>query len=201
MRRIVVVFLLFIITAVFAFLIYLRSTGLSARSRPAAGEGFVARKARSFAIPTSARNSQNPVTPDARVLAEGMHHFADHCAICHANNGSGDTPIGKGLYPPSPDLRSAETQNLGDGEIYWIIHNGVRFTGMPAFGEDKPGVQDEDSWKLVHFIRHLPAITDEEIQAMKRFNPISPADLEEEEQIRKFLAGEDAPEAHNGHAH
>ena len=202
MRRIMPVFLLVVLTAAVACLAYLKTTGLSNRSRPLPGEAFVARRARSFAIPSNARNAPNPVARDAKVLSEAMQHFADHCAWCHANNGSGDTAIGKGLYPGTPDLRAAETQNLTDGEIYWIIHNGVRFTGMPAFGEDKPGVQDEDSWKLVHFVRHLPTITDEELQTMKRFNPISRADLEEEEQIRKFLAGEgDAPVPLSTHAH
>ena len=199
MRRIVLVSLLLMLTAVLVALVYLRSTGLSARPEPMAGEAFVAKRARAFAIPTAARTASNPITRDAKVLADAMQHYADHCAICHANNGSGDTPIGKGLYPRPPDLRETATQNLADGEIYWIIHNGVRFTGMPAFGEDKADVPDEDSWKLVHFIRRLPEITDEEIQAMKRFNPISRADLDEEEQIRKFLAGEDivVPLRHN----
>jgi mono/diheme cytochrome c family protein len=155
------------------------------------GEAFVAKRARAFAIPTAARNTPNPIASDDKTLADSMHHYADHCAICHANNGSGETAIGKGLYPRPPDLRAADTQQLSDGELYWIIHNGVRFTGMPAFGDDKAGAPDEDSWKLVHFIRRLPEITDEELETMKRFNPVSRSDLEEEEQIRKFLAGED----------
>jgi hypothetical protein len=98
-------------------------------------------------------------------------------------------------------MRLADTQKLTDGEIYYIIHNGIRFTGMPAFGEDKDGKPDEDSWKLVHFIRHLPKTTEEEIQAMKKLNPKSQAELAEEEQIRRFLAGEDVPVAPSHHRH
>ena len=105
------------------------------------------------------------------------------------------------MYPRPPDMRQIATQGLTDGELYWVIHNGVRFTGMPAFGEDKPGVPDEDSWKLVHFIRRLPKITEEEVQAMKKMNPKSPADLDEEEQIRRFLAGEDNPPEQTQHHH
>ena len=104
------------------------------------------------------------------------------------------------MYPRPPDMRLSATQELTDGAIYWVIHNGVRLTGMPAFGEDKPGVPDEDSWKLVYFIRHLPKITDEELEAMKKFNPKSPAEIEEEEQIRRFLAGEDVS-PHDEHHH
>jgi mono/diheme cytochrome c family protein len=178
---------------------YLRHTGLSARGRPGSVETFLAGKARSFAIPDAARAARNPAASNAQVLTEALQHYADHCALCHANDGSGDTLIGRGLYPPPPDLRRAATQDLTDGEIYWVIHNGIRFTGMPAFGEEKPGVVDKDSWKLVHFIRHLPKISDEELQTLKRFNPKSQADLDEEEQIRKFLAGEDVPATPHAH--
>ena len=51
-------------------------------------------------------------------------------------------------------MRRPETQSLSDGELFYIVHNGIRLTGMPAWGKDPPE-KDEDSWKLVHFIRHL----------------------------------------------
>jgi mono/diheme cytochrome c family protein len=79
-----------------------------------------------------------------QVLAEARAHFADHCAICHSNNGSGNTQIGQNLYPKAPDMRLPQTQNLSDGEIYYTIHNGIRLTGMPAWGTE---VKDDDSWK------------------------------------------------------
>jgi len=184
-----------------ALIAYVRTHGFSARTEPSAVEAFVARKVRSLAVPSKAREAMNPVSASPEVLSEAMEHFADHCATCHANDGSGDTVIGKGLSPKAPDMRLADTQKLTDGEIYYIIHNGIRFTGMPAFGEDKEGKPDEGSWKLVHFIRHLPKITEEEIQAMKKLNPKSQAELAEEEQIRRFLAGEDVPVAPSHHRH
>jgi mono/diheme cytochrome c family protein len=190
-KRLALVVLLLIAFVSATLLVYVRSTGLSARPVPSGAEAFVARSVRSFAIPGDARQAKNPVASDATVLSQAMAHFADHCSICHANDGSGGSPIGQGLYPKPPDLRANATQSLTDGELYWIIHNGIRFTGMPAFGDDKPGAVDEDSWKLVHFIRHLPRITEEELQTMKQHNPKSRAELEEEEQIRRFLAGED----------
>jgi mono/diheme cytochrome c family protein len=126
------------------------------------------------------------------VLAEAMVHYADHCASCHANDGSGDTALGNGLYPKPPDLRERPTQELTDGEIFYIIHNGVRLTGMPAFGQG-PADEDTDSWKLVHFIRHLPSLTPDDLARMKAMNPKSRHEMEEEEAIRRFLAGEDSP--------
>src|SRR5262250_682759 len=127
--------------------------GVSARATPTRLEAFVARNARHLAIPANARQAQNPVLDSPEGQREGRLHFADHCAVCHGNDGSGDTPIGNGLYPKPPDLRRPETQRLSDGELFWIIENGVRFTGMPAFSGH--GGAEEDSWRLVNFIRHL----------------------------------------------
>ena len=168
--------------------VYVVSRGFSARDNPNAAEAFIARQVRHLAVPRAARQMTNPVAAGPQVLAEATEHFADHCATCHGNDGSGNAAIGKGLYPKPPDMRQAGTQNLSDGELYYIIHNGVRFTGMPAFGPDN-GAQDDDSWKLVHFIRHLPQITGEELARMKDMNPKSPADLEEEDEIKRFLEG------------
>jgi mono/diheme cytochrome c family protein len=130
---------------------------------------------------------QNPVGASAENLHDARLHFADHCAICHGNDGGGDTMMGNGLYPNTPDLRLPETQNLSDGEIFWIIENGVRFTGMPAFGGTH-GSQ-EDSWKLVRFIRHLPQLTADERLEMERYNPKGPEDRSEEQQEEDFLKG------------
>jgi len=107
--------------------------GLSSRAKPTRIETVIARYARHLAIPANARLTQNPVLASTEDLRDARLHFADHCAICHGNDGSGETMIGGGLYPKPPDLRLPQTQNLTDGELYWIIENGVRFTGMPAF--------------------------------------------------------------------
>jgi mono/diheme cytochrome c family protein len=121
------------------------------------------------------------------VIEEARAHWADHCATCHANNGSGDTLLGRTMYPRPPDMRKAESQQQSDGELYYVIKNGVRLTGMPAFGE--PGNNDHSSWHLVCFIRHLPKMTEEEELAMRALNPKTPQDLEEERQEREFLNG------------
>jgi mono/diheme cytochrome c family protein len=180
---------------------YMLSRGFSARSEPTRVETFLARELRHMAVPSAARQMTNPVAAGSEVLSEAMEHFADHCAFCHSNDGSGNNPIGKGLYPRAPDMRQADTQNLSDGELYYIIHNGVQFTGMPAFGADNPNRQDEDSWKLVRFVRHLPQLTDDELARMKEMNPKTPADLKEEEEIQKFLEGGDTPSGEEGHHH
>lgn len=142
-------------------------------------------------MPSGAKQSKNPFTASPELLQESARHFADHCASCHGNDGSGNTEIGRNLFPPAPDMRQAATQQLSDGELYYIIHNGVRWTGMPAWGE--PG-NDQDSWKLVLFIRHLPNLSPAELRDMKRFNPKSEADREEEREEQEFLNGAPAGE-------
>lgn len=175
------------------------SGGVSARPEPGAAEVALARRLRSALVPAAAQEARNPLALDQRVLAEGRAHFADHCATCHANDGSGDTALGRSLYPRAPDMRGPATQALSDGEIFYIIENGVRLTGMPAWGgAGKP----EESWKLVHFIRHLPALTPEERAGMELLNPRSPDEWRELQEEADFLKGKGsapAPRGHSGH--
>jgi mono/diheme cytochrome c family protein len=158
--------------------------GLSARDNPSVVETYVAETARRLSVPASERNATNPFPPIPEVLTEARAHFADHCATCHGNDGSGKTQIGQNLYPKTPDMRLSNTQNLTDGEIYYVIHNGIRLTGMPAWGTEE---KDEDSWKLVVFIRHLPELTPAEEREMEALNPKGPAEKEEEQEEEQFL--------------
>jgi mono/diheme cytochrome c family protein len=180
---------------------YIRLRGLSARAEPSGAEAFIARRLRILATPTRVHNLKNPVPGGPEVLSRAMAHFADHCASCHGNDGKGSTLIGRGLYPKPPDMTEPATQKLLDGELYYIIENGIRFTGMPAFGEESGNDNDQESWDLVHFIRHLPQMTPDEIAQMKEMNPKSPSELAREEEIRKFLQGDDSPPAENVHVH
>jgi mono/diheme cytochrome c family protein len=166
--------------------------GISAKQAPGAIETAAARRLRSLAIPKAARQLANPVASNAEAVRHGMEHFADHCAVCHANDGSGDTEMGRGLYPRPPDMRLEATQQLTDGELFFIIENGVRFTGMPAWGTGSHESQ-ESTWRLVHFIRHLPKLTAAERRAMERLNPKPPAEAPDGIDPDRFLSGEDPP--------
>ena len=168
-------------------LIFLQTSanGFSARVQSSAVERWAARRIRALAAPAGARERANPVAGSPEILAEARAHWADHCATCHANNGSGDTEMGKHFYPPAPDMRQADTQNLTDGELFYIIQNGIRFTGMPAWGNGTSH-DEEDSWKLVRFIRHLPHLTPAEEKEMEELNPKTPQELKEEQEERDF---------------
>lgn len=180
--KIVVSILIVVVVAGVAYGIRLERRGFSARQQPSAIEALVARTVRNMAIPRGAREEENPWkgldTPDN--LKEAREHFADHCALCHANDGSGKTEMGQNMYPKPPDMRQAQTQNLTDGELYYTIENGVRLTGMPAWGDPHFIDQDDDSWKLVLFIRHLPHITPEDIKDMESYNPKGKMETEDE---------------------
>ena len=179
------------------------SRGLSARTKPSGFEEAIAKSMRSFATPRGIRKVLNPVERSDAVLDDARAHYADHCAVCHANNGSGETAIGRNVYPPAPDMRGEGTQSLTDGELFSIIENGIRLTAMPGWGNGTPE-GERASWGLVHFIRHLPALTHEDLSRMEELNPKSPEQFREEEESRRFLAGEDAAPPspkphHSGH--
>jgi mono/diheme cytochrome c family protein len=181
-------------------LFIVNAQGFSASRQPSGPERWIARWARSMALPSDAKTRANPVPNTPEVLAESSAHWADHCALCHANDGSGDTPMGKRTYPPAPDMRLPATQQMSDGELFYIIQNGIRLSGMPAWGGGSDH-DEQDSWKLVHFIRHLPQLTPEEKKQMAKLNPKSPEDLKEEEDEEKFLRGEDSNDHANEHHH
>ena|SRR6185369_8920219 len=173
---------------------YVHEHGFSARAEPLAMEKAVAEGLRHLSVPAGERDMKNPLPLNDENLADGRAHFADHCAACHGNDGRGETEIGKGLYPKAPNMRDHDTQEMTDGEIFYIIKNGVRFTGMPAWGDPESKTDDESNWKLVHFIRHLPNQTPQEIQDMERLNPkVAGHEAMSEADEEKFLKGEDEP--------
>lgn len=168
---------------------YLKGTGLSARATPGAVETALARRARLLAVPGDYRSLRNPVLVNDESIRNGRAHFADHCASCHANDGSGNTNQGTAMFPPAPDMRQAATQDLSDGQLFYFIEHGVRFTGMPAWGTGT--IEGEEaSWHLVSFIRGLPNITPEEIAEMEDMNPRPPSEIRREIEEQRFLEGE-----------
>ena len=174
--------------------------GLSAHDQPSHVEELMARAMRRWATPSAVRDRRNPVQPTGTVIDAALEHFADHCAMCHANDGSGDTTIGRGLYPKAPDMRGGDTQSLTDGELFSIIEHGIRLTGMPAWGDGTPE-GERASWGLVHFIRRLPKLTAADIERMDALNPKSPAEFKEQEETRRFLQGDSAAPAEHKNEH
>jgi mono/diheme cytochrome c family protein len=160
----VLVVILAVLAGVTSFMIWFSNHGFSAREKPSWIEIVLARQARKIATPAGVKEMKNPDSVTETSTAEAREHFVEHCSVCHGSTGRGDTLYGRNLYPKVPDLTQADTQQLTDGELFYIISNGVRFTGMPAFGgEDSP----ESIWALVSFIRRLPKLTPEEIKQLQ----------------------------------
>ena len=177
--------------------------GVSARPQPGRVETFVARTVRDLAIAWHAPRAENPVPQTQDAVADGRAHFADHCASCHGNDGRGETEAGRGLYPRAPDMRLPATQNLSDAQLFYIIENGIRLTGMPGWSTGTPD-GERSSWQLVHFIRHLPTLTAAELEEMAAMNPRPPGEIRGEIEAERFLQGGGAdvpapPPAHGEH--
>jgi mono/diheme cytochrome c family protein len=185
-----------------ALIAYVRVTGLVARSDPSQGEARVARAVRAWAIPREARERRNPIPATPDVLVEARAHYSDHCAVCHGNDGRGQTEMGQGLWPKTPDMQLEATQQLSDGELFWIIENGIRFTGMPGWSTGT-AEGEQSSWHLVHFVRHLPVIEQSEIDAIAEMTPRSPAEIRQEIEAERFLRGDDVtvPDVVAPHVH
>jgi len=129
--------------------------------------GDLERKFASFTVNRSvarrAPRGPNPVKPSGESLAAGLSHYRAMCATCHGAPGVDPSEIGEGLNPPAPDLTLPRVQARTDGELFWIVQNGLRMTGMPAFG---PTHREEEIWKIVTFLRHLPELTPDEEKAL-----------------------------------
>ena len=160
--------------------------GFSARDEPSRLETLIAKAMRHYSVPAGLRDEKNPLPASAETLAAARAHFADHCASCHGNDGKGQTNIGQAFYPRVPDMTLAATQSQSDGEVFATIENGIRLSGMPAWGNGTPD-SAASTWALVHFIRHLPRISTEEIEEMKALNPKTREEMEAEDRERRFL--------------
>ena len=141
--------------------------GFSAAKDPSRFEIAVARGVRNLAIPRRASAQKNPLDGTAVDLQQGRDDFLARCSSCHGRDGSGLTPLGRNLYPRVPDLRSAGTQRLSDGDIHYIIENGVELTGMPAWGDPR-GASGDAIWRLVLYVRSLNPLSHQEVVEQAR---------------------------------
>ena len=127
---------------------FLKPEGLSAKKKPSNFEYAIANFALAQSIPASAKQRMNPVEATPENLRKGKDDFHDHCAVCHDDDGTGKTPVAAGMSPEVPDLHAAHVQKWTDGELFFIINNGVRFTGMPGWNFDEDRI-----WRLVLAVR------------------------------------------------
>lgn len=127
---------------------------LSALPEPGQFETALATRAKRVLIGRSSRHGiplQPPISPAG--LAEGEARYGVECAACHGMDGHTLTDSGRWMYPRAADLTSPSVQEYSDQELFWIIKNGIRLSGMPAFGRVEP---DERIWRIVQYLRTMP---------------------------------------------
>ena len=179
--------LLVILTAV-----VISATGaynVSAVSGPTKFEQKMAAFSLQRSIARRAPATKNPFSASPEVLRSGLAHYRENCVMCHGAPGVEESEAGKGLNPPAPDLTLPAIQNMSDGELFWVIGNGIRMTGMPAFS---PTHKPDEIWHLVAFMRHLPKITSDEQKALK-------AGSEEEHHVGAQVSEKDEKETERRH--
>lgn len=163
--------------------------GLSVHDEPTKAEVVMAEALRRWASPADLRKTKNPLPASPEVLAEARSHFADHCAVCHGNDGKGQTTIGQKLFPRAPDMTLDATQSLSDGELFAAIENGIRLTGMPGWGNGT-AESARGSWGLVHFVRNLSKLSEADLGEMEMMNPMTLEQFKKMKEEEAFLGEE-----------
>jgi mono/diheme cytochrome c family protein len=130
-------------------------SGCAADKRPSQEETGLANAAKDVTIPFEAGKKKNPLPETDEVVSQGQEVFLGSCAQCHGPNGRGDSNIGRNMNPPAVDLSSPHVQHWSDAELFWIIQNGVRLTGMPSW---RSSISENDTWELARFIHRLPRL-------------------------------------------
>lgn len=151
----IVSLLLLILILIVCAMVLTGQFSLSAIPEPSRFEARLSLKARHWIIPREVRKhpvKELPAGPDT--IGSGGMTFNGDCAFCHGQDGRTPSDVGQGMYPRVPSLASPEAQQWSDAELFWIIRNGNRYTGMGGFGKS---LSDEQIWDLVHYIRSLGA--------------------------------------------
>lgn len=143
----------------------------NADAPPSALETWMAETSLHATMQRLAPKGPNPIEASEPNLTEGVHLFAQNCAVCHGN-AAGDaaaSPIAKGLYQKPPQLASEGVEDDPEGESFWKIKHGIRLTGMPSFGDV---LSDQQIWTLAAFLKHmdkLPAPSQAAWQAVRNW--------------------------------
>ncbi|MEO8431633.1 MAG: cytochrome c [Acidobacteriota bacterium] len=159
-----VLFGLFLSGAVVAIVLATGSYDVAATKPPSKWETKIATFALNRSVSKRAPRGGNPMPATPEVLKAGLDHYRENCVTCHGAPGVDASEIGEGLNPPAPDLTLPRVQSRPPAEMFWIVSNGIRSTGMPAFG---PTHDSNEIWKIVTFLKHLPEVGTEEQKILK----------------------------------
>jgi mono/diheme cytochrome c family protein len=134
-----------------AFLVALAALACQA-TPPGRLEIAVATRVKRFTV--GGKRDRNPLPPTADIIARGQRDFSHYCVACHGLDGQNTgVPFADAMSPPVPSLGSPEVQGYSDGQLHWIVRNGIFPSGMPA---SRGILNDEEIWRIVVWLRHLP---------------------------------------------
>lgn len=125
---------------------------LTALDEPGRAETYLATEVKHLLVSRDSREVLPGPASTAASIAAGEKLYGAECAMCHGLNGRTPTDNGRWMYPRAADLTSGQVQQYSDRELFWILKNGIRLSGMPAFGQVET---DEHIWEFVHYVRSL----------------------------------------------
>ncbi|HUY86280.1 MAG TPA: cytochrome c [Acidimicrobiales bacterium] len=132
---------------------WISTRDISALPQPSRFETWTATTIRGWYIHRAAAHSSLTMPAnDASEVSAGQGLFGMACASCHGTDGRSSTNIGKSMYPRAPDLGSPEVQKLSNPELFWVIRNGIRLSGMPGFGNV---LSNDEIWQATYYVRSL----------------------------------------------
>lgn len=165
MRVLAVIGLLTVIAIAFGlFVIYTGRADVAATRPHYQLTGWLLETARKQAITREAEQVQLPAGGLPEDTRQGFEHFERNCVFCHGAPGTEPSPVARGLNPEPPGLADV-AREWGPEAMYWVIRNGIRMTGMPAW---EGSMSEEESWALVAFLQQLPELTPERYRIMRR---------------------------------
>jgi mono/diheme cytochrome c family protein len=154
MKRIVMIVGLVVVIGLLAGWIGFSSFNLAALPEPGGKETALATRAKHQLVARASREGIPPRPKDRAVsAAQGDKVYAINCSLCHGEDGRATSPMGRWMYPRAADLSSPQTQSYSDEQLFWVVKNGIRLSGMPGFAKLET---DEHIWNMVDHLRTLP---------------------------------------------
>ena len=153
MKRWILAILIALALASTVVIVGLNQIRLDALQEPGQVETFLATVIKQFLVRRSSREGIPPAPTNLQEsIAQGDKLYAIDCSMCHGSDGHTPSDSGRWMYPRASDLTSPLVQRYSDRELFWIVKNGIRLSGMPAFGRVE---SDEHIWNLAHYVRSL----------------------------------------------
>ncbi len=119
---------------------------------------------REYSIESRAESITAPELGSKQQIENGYRGFRDMCVICHTLPGTDASPVAQGLNPEPADL-AEEADHMSAAELFWVTKNGIRMTGMPAWG---PTHGDKELWDVVAFIQAMPGLSEADYRALEQ---------------------------------